>query len=82
MTPQEELRQTLSTMLRQIEAGPGANPEGPTVADHVRAIDRLTEELGPELPRELLHLLERHSFAKALDFIEGRVEEEQVNTRC
>ena len=55
MTPQEELHQALSTMMKRIEIGPGADEEGPSLADQLRAIDQLKEERGSDIPPMLQH---------------------------
>ena len=71
MTPQEELHQILEAMMQQIEAGSGVSDGGPALADHVRRIDQLKEQLGEEAPAMLQHYLEKRSYANALDFLEG-----------
>ena len=74
MTPQEKLHQALSMMMKGIEIGPVADDEGPSLADQLRSIDQLKEELGSEIPPMLQHYLEKRSYTKALDFLEGRDE--------
>ena len=72
MSPQEQLHQALGQMLTAIERGPEA--EGPPLIDLIQRVDQLKEELGPQMPKMLGHYLERRSYAKALDFLEGRDE--------
>ena len=71
MTSQEELHQVLSKMMKRIAIGPGADEDGSSLADHLKSIDQLKEELGADLPPMLQHYLAKRSYAKALDFIEG-----------
>ena len=59
MTPQEGLYQALSMMMKLIEMGPGADEDEPSLADQLRSIDQLKEELGPEIPPMLMHYLEK-----------------------
>ena len=53
------------------EPGGAENGGGATIADRLAAIDALTRELGPEDPAMLKHYLEKRSYEKALDFLEG-----------
>ena len=80
MILQEELHQALSMMMKWIEIGPGADEEGPSLADQLRSIDQLTEEMGSDIPPMLQHYLEKRSYTKALDFLEGR--DETVAPSC
>ena len=80
MTPQEGLHQALSMMMKLIEIGPGADEDEPSIADQLRSIDQLKEELGPEIPPMLLHYLEKRSYTKALDFLDGR--DETIAPNC
>ncbi len=50
------------------------NREAESIADHLRQLDELGQELGNEIPRMLRHYLGKRSYAKALDFLEGRDE--------
>jgi len=72
MIPQEKLHQALSAMMKWIEIGPGVDEDGPSLADQLRSIDQIKEELGSDIPLMLQHYLEKRSYAKALDFLEGR----------
>ncbi len=74
MRSQEELHQALATLVQLIERDPGTAKEGPTVSDQLRRIDQLREDLGPEGPPMLRHYIEKRSYAKAIDFLEGRDE--------
>jgi hypothetical protein len=66
MTLQQELHQVLSALMQAIASGAGG------IAAQVARIDRLREELGEEAPPMLRHYLEKRSYAKALEFLEGR----------
>ena len=80
MTPQDELHQALSMMMKLIEIGPGADEAGPSLATQLKSIDQLKEELGPAISPMLQHYLENRSYAKALDFLEGQ--DETVAPNC
>ena len=80
MGPQKKLHQALSIMMKLIETGPGVDEDGLSLADQLRSIDQLKEELGPEIPPMLQHYLEKRSYAKVLDFLEGR--DETVAPKC
>ena len=80
MILERELHQLLSAMLEQIEAGPAASEDGPSLVDQLRRIDQLKEELGAQVPSMLQHYLEKRSYAKALDFLEGR--DETIAPNC
>ena len=71
MAPQEELHQILEAMMPQLGTGSGEPDGGAPLADHVRRIDQLKEQLGEEAPAMLQHYLEKRSYANALDFLEG-----------
>ena len=64
----DELHATLKEMLGAIGAG-----QADSVAAHVRRIDQIGRDWN-DAPAELRHYLEKHSYAKALDFLEGRDE--------
>ena len=72
MTLQQELHKTLSAMMQLIESGPAAPNQGPGLVNHLQRLDHLKEELGGQAPPMLLHYLEKRSYAKALDFLEGK----------
>lgn len=50
------------------------------VAEHVLEVDRLSREVISEVPPMLRHYLERRSYQKALDFING--EDESEKAKC
>jgi DNA-binding ferritin-like protein len=50
------------------------------VAEHVLEVDRLSREMISEVPPMLRHYLERRSYQKALDFING--EDESEKAKC
>ena len=59
----DQLHATLQALMTAID-----NRE--SIAEHLRQLD----ELGNEAPPMLRHYLEKRSYAKALDFLEGRDE--------
>tara|TARA_B100001250_G_C19796374_1_gene788890 strand:- start:1124 stop:1357 length:234 start_codon:yes stop_codon:yes gene_type:complete len=69
----EKLRKALLNMFASI-----SNSEN-NVAQSVLEVDRLSREVIPEAPPMLRHYLERRSYQKALDFIDGRDESEKAN---
>jgi hypothetical protein len=71
MTLQQKLHETLAAMMQLIEAGSPADNRGQGLVDHLQRLDHLKEELGGQAPPMLLHYLEKRSYAKALDFLEG-----------
>jgi hypothetical protein len=75
MALQEELHATLTDMLQAINEG-----SGEVIAAKVRRIDEIHAALGGEAPPMLRHYLERRSYTKALDFLEGR--DETVTPNC
>ena len=72
MGVEQQLRQALSQMINAIEQGPAA--AGPPLIELIGQVDRLKEQLGPATPKMLGHYLEKRSYTKALDFLEGRDE--------
>ena len=80
MGPQKKVHQALSMRMKLIETGPGVDEDVLSLADQLRSIDQLKEELGPEIPPMLQHYLEKRSYAKALDFLKGR--DETVAPNC
>ena len=69
MESQGELHAVLKEMLGAISAG-----EADSVVAQVRKIDEIGAALGTGVPPMLRHYLEKRSYAKALDFLEGRDE--------
>ena len=63
-----ELRQALETLLRAI--GPPPAPAAELQAA-LRRVDGMTQSLGPDTPAQLRHFLQRRSYVKALDFLQG-----------
>jgi hypothetical protein len=67
-----ELHQTLKEMMDIIESG--VKGGGPSIVDLVTRIDAIGKEWGKDAPKMLRHYLEKNSYSKALDFLEGRDE--------
>ncbi len=65
----EQVHITLQALMAAIDNG-----EGESIAAHLRRLDELGQELGNEAPPMLRHYLEKRSYTKALDFLEGRDE--------
>ena len=64
----EQLRKALKEMLSAIEGG------GDNIADLVRNVDKRGQAVLEQAPPMLRHYIERRSYTKALDFLEGRDE--------
>jgi len=64
----EQLRKALKEMLSAIEGG------GDNIADLVRNVDLRGQAVLEQAPPMLRHYIERRSYTKALDFLEGRDE--------
>ena len=65
----DQLHTTLQALMAAIDNG-----EGESIAAHLRQLDELGQELGSTAPPMLRHYLEKRSYTKALDFLEGRDE--------
>lgn len=65
----EQLHATLRALMAAIDNG-----EGAAIAAHLQQLDELGPALGNKIPPMLRHYLEKRSYAKALDFLEGRDE--------
>ncbi|MDE2732759.1 MAG: hypothetical protein OXI72_00080 [Gemmatimonadota bacterium] len=65
----DQLHTELQALMAAID-----NREGELIAAHLRQLDELGQELGSEAPPMLRHYLEKRSYTKALDFLEGRDE--------
>ena len=65
----DQLHTELQALMTAIDNG-----EGESIATHLRRLDELGQELGKEAPPMLRHYLEKRSYTKALDFLEGRDE--------
>ena len=79
MTITEELHKNLTDMMSLIESGSPPS-EGPGIADYLRRIDEIKNELGQDAPKMLIHYLEKRSYTKAIDFLEER--DETVASNC
>ncbi|MDP6699837.1 MAG: hypothetical protein QGH25_09315 [Candidatus Latescibacteria bacterium] len=67
MELQDQLHATLKEMMKAIDTG-----EGEAIVASVGKIDEIGHCLGADAPPMLRHYLEKRSYAKALDFLEGR----------
>ena len=65
----DQLHTELQALMAAID-----NREGESIAAHLQQLDVLGQELGNEAPPMLRHYLEKRSYTKALDFLEGRDE--------
>ena len=65
----DQLHAALQALMQAID-----NREGEAIAAQLRRIDELVQELGNQAPAMLRHYLAKRSYAKALDFLEGRDE--------
>ena len=65
----DQLHTELQALMAAIDNG-----EGESIAAHLRQLDELGQELGSAAPPMLRHYLEKRSYTKALDFLEGRDE--------
>lgn len=65
----DQLHTELQALMAAIDNG-----EGESIAAHLRQLDEFGQELGSEAPPMLRHYLEKRSYTKALDFLEGRDE--------
>jgi hypothetical protein len=71
MSAQTQTVDELHGYLAQLVA-PAADPVARDVAHLVRRVDALRAALGRDAPPMLRHYLDRRSYAKALDLLEGR----------
>lgn len=69
MATLDELHEVLSGMMADISRGDADT--GTTLAQRLSEIERMKGEL-EDPPPMLLHYLEKRSYAKALEFLEGR----------
>ena len=74
MLATDALHQTLKDLMAAIEGGDG---EG--LRRHLAELDRHRDGLSVDAPTMLRHYLEKRSYAKAVDFREGRDETAQPN---
>ena len=76
---EQELKTTLVSMMELIRSGAEASADGESLAQLVGRIDELKLEMTGSAPPMLQHYLEKRSYAKALDFLEGRDETSEPN---
>lgn len=76
MASLQELHAVLNDMMASI-AGDGNGEVD--IAGKLARIDALGRELGTDAPPMLRHFLEKRSYAKALDFLEGIDQSETPN---
>ena len=69
MELQDDLHATLIGLMEAINTGATES-----LVAQIKKIDEIGEALGTEAPPMLRHYLEKRSYAKALDFLEGRDE--------
>ncbi len=78
MSEEKEWQQALHAALEAMMLG---IKEGSSdIASQVRRIDELTRSMPSQTPPMLRHYMERRSYEKALDFLEGR--DESVSANC
>ena len=66
---QEDLHASLQDMMDSISSG-----ATDSLVAQIKKIDEIGQALGADAPPMLRHYLEKRSYAKALDFLEGRDE--------
>ncbi|HJP28973.1 MAG: hypothetical protein QF689_11040 [Candidatus Latescibacteria bacterium] len=66
MPQTEALRSTLKDLMKAIESG-----DGDGLRLHLATLDSLRDTLNEDAPPGLLHCLEKRSYAKAIDLLEG-----------
>ena len=66
---QKDLHATLKQMMQAIDTGATES-----IASQVMRIDEIGRAMGCDDPPMLRHYLDKRSYAKALDFLEGRDE--------
>ncbi len=66
---QKDLHATLKQMMQAIDTGATES-----IASQVMRIDEIGRAMGGDAPPMLRHYLDKRSYAKALDFLEGRDE--------
>ena len=67
MELQDQLYSTLKEMMKAIDKG-----EGEAIVASLGRIDEIGQRLGADAPPMLRHYIEKRSYSKALDFLEGR----------
>ncbi len=66
---QKDLHAALKQMMQSIDTGATES-----IASQVMRIDEIGRAMGGDAPPMLRHYLDKRSYAKALDFLEGRDE--------
>ena len=74
MELQDQLYLTLKEMMKAIDKG-----EGEAIVASLGRIDEIGQRLGADAPPMLRHYIEKRSYSKALDFLEGRDESAAPN---
>ena len=74
MAELRELHDTLKSMMNVIAAGTGTTAAGETLTELLQRIDGMSAEMEEDCPPMLQHYLEKRSYAKAVEFLEGRDE--------
>ena len=74
MELQDQLHATLKEMMKAIDNG-----EGEAIVASLGRIDDIGQRLGADAPPMLRHYIEKRSYSKALDFLEGRDESAAPN---
>ena len=74
MELQDQLYSTLKEMMKAIDKG-----EGEAIVASLGRIDEIGQRLGADAPPMLRHYIEKRSYSKALDFLEGRDESPAPN---
>ena len=69
MQKTDTLHATLKDLMTAIESG-----DGDGLRAHLAELDRQRDALGDDTPPMLRHYIEKRSYAKAIDFLEGRDE--------
>ena len=77
MASLRELHTVLNDMMSSIASGEKGDGDG--IAEQLARIDALGGELGAGAPPMLRHFLEKRSYAKALEFLEGADLQETPN---
>lgn len=74
MDSMAQLHTELKTLIDMIEAGDKETADGASMVEVLGRVDALGQAVQTAAPPMLLHYLERRSYTKALDFLEGRDE--------
>ena len=71
MASLEKLHRAIEEMMGAIASGPESGGMATTLSEQLAQIDRMKEELSDNAPPMLRHYLEKRSYAKALEFLDG-----------